>query len=88
LEDTTITYNGKTVEIPGFSYVECFRGQSILISSYGWSESLYEELDGDAVAVAEMDNGIKVDLVSDIYYSPNGTKHLLFTTPDVFEQVR
>jgi hypothetical protein len=86
LEDTTVSYNGKTKEISGLSYIVCFQGQSILICSYGEEEAIYEEL-GEDGAVATMENGIRVDLVNDVYYQPNGTKHLLYTTPEVFDTV-
>jgi hypothetical protein len=44
-------------------------------------------LDGNG-AVAQMANGIRVDLVNDTYYKQNGTKHLLYSTPDVFEKIQ
>jgi hypothetical protein len=87
LEDTTVVYNGKTVEIPGLSYIVCFEGQSILIATYGASESIYEDLSVDG-ATATMDNGVKIDLANDIYYKPNGTKHLLYATPESFDKVQ
>jgi hypothetical protein len=86
LEDTTVSYNGKTKEIRGLSYIVCFQGESVLIYNYGEEEAIYEELGSDG-AVATMENGVRVDLVSDVYYLPNGTKHLLYTTPEVFETV-
>lgn len=86
LEDTDITYNGKTRSIPAFSYVVCFQGESILICGYG-EDAVYEEL-GEEGASAMMENGIKVDLANDIYYKANGTKHLLFTDPGIFDPVK
>jgi hypothetical protein len=87
LEDTTVVYNGKTVQIPGLSYIVCFEGQSILIASYGASEAIYDELSTEG-AFATMENGIKIDLANDIYYQPNGTKHLLYASPESFDKVQ
>ena len=44
-------------------------------------------LEGDG-ASALMENGIEVDLVNDVYYKANGTKHLLFSEPAVFDPVK
>lgn len=85
LEGTEITYNGKTEKIKAFSYVTCFRGESILICNYG-EDAIYEVLDENG-ASAVMENGIEVNLVNDIYYRANGTKHLLFSNPGMFDSI-
>jgi hypothetical protein len=87
LEETTVTINGLTRLIPALSYVVCFQGQSILIGYYGADEAVFEELDENG-ATATMDNGIRVDLVNDIYYRQNGTKHLLFASAEMFDKVQ
>lgn len=86
LEDTTVTYNGKTKEIGGLSTVVCFQGESVLICPYK-ETAIYETLGGEG-ASAVMENGIKVDLANDIYYKANGTKHLLFSDPEIFEPIK
>lgn len=86
LEDTEVSWNGKTKTIGGLSCVVCFQGESILVYNYG-EDAVYEEL-GQEGASAMMENGIKVDLVNDIYYKANGTKFLLFSEPEIFEPVR
>lgn len=87
LEDATVSWNGETKDITGFSYVTCYQGESILIWSYGDEEAVWEELDGDGATVM-MENGIDVDLVNDIYYKANGTKFLLYTDPTIFDPVK
>lgn len=86
LEDTEIIWNGKIKTIGGLSCVVCFQGESILIYNYG-EDAVYEEL-GEEGASAVMENGIEVDLVNDIYYKANGTKHLLFSDPGIFEPIK
>lgn len=86
LEDTTITWNGKTKEIGPLSYVVCFQGENILICNYG-ENAIMDTLD-KAGATAVMKNGITVDLANDVYYRANGTKYLMFTEPSVFEPVQ
>jgi hypothetical protein len=87
LEETTVTCNGMTRVVPAFSYVVCFQGSSILIGSYGAENAVYEELDENGV-MAVMDNGISIDLANDIYYKQNGTKHLLFSSPETFDKIQ
>lgn len=86
LEDTEISWNGKTRTIGGLSCVVCFQGESILICNYG-EDAVYEELGAEG-ASAMMENGITVDFVNDIYYKANGTKHLLFSDPGIFDPIR
>jgi hypothetical protein len=87
LEETTVTWNnGETKTIPALSTVACFQGETLLIYSYGEDSAIYEELD-DTGAVAEMENGIKIDLVRDAYYKPNGTQFLLFSSPETFDVI-
>ena len=86
LEKATVTYNGKTMEIGPMSTVVCFQGESILIYNYG-SDAVYEELGADGASVM-MENGINVDVVNDIYYKANGTKHLLFSDPGIFDPIK
>ena len=86
LEKATVTYNGKTKEIAPLSSVVCFQGESILIYNYG-SDAVYEELGADGASVM-MENGINVDVVNDIYYKANGTKHLLFSDPGIFDPIQ
>ena len=86
LEKATVTYNGKTMEIAPMSSVVCFQGESILIYNYG-SDAVYEELGADGASVM-MENGINVDVVNDIYYKANGTKHLLFSDPGIFDPIK
>lgn len=86
LEDTEVTYHGKTKKIGAFSYVFCHQGEEILICSYG-EDAVSEVLDSEG-ASAIMENGIEVDLVNDVYYKANGTKHLLFSEPAVFDPVK
>jgi (2Fe-2S) ferredoxin len=87
LEDTSVTYGeGNTVSIPALSTVVCFQGTTLLVYPYGEENAIYTELD-DNGATAMMENGITVDLVNDIYYKPNGTKFLLYSSPEVFDVV-
>ena len=86
LEDTEVSWNGKTQKIGAFSYVSCFQGEEILIYNYG-GDVISDVLEGDG-ASALMENGIEVDLVNDVYYKANGTKHLLFSEPAVFDPVK
>jgi (2Fe-2S) ferredoxin len=86
LEETSVTYGDNTITIPALSTVVCFQGTSLLVYPYGEENAIYTELD-ESGATAVMENGITVDLVNDIYYKPNGTKFLLYSSPDVFEVV-
>jgi len=84
--ETEISWNGKTEEIPPFSHVTVEEDGTIGIYRYdtGKYENYYA--DGYKQVIAVINNETKINLSADVYYRRDGQEQILFSKPSVLAE--
>lgn len=85
LEDVTLSFNGYTMELSAFSYVEAVYSANIMVFDYGTKEYLTDTAWGDVVVTAG-GGDYSVYLLGD-YLMMGDTKILLFNDPSQLDLV-
>lgn len=87
LTKAKITYNDKVINLEPFSYIIVNYNQSIQIFDYTAQKSSSEKT-GQCTVMAEMESGYKVNLSTDTLYRFDGQEQLLFSQPELLDELK